>query len=136
MDIPMKIRAHHLLCTQGFQGYGYSDGFVDHLKDIVVQLRANPEKLIQIAAYCDEICSGCPHQIGDRCKKDANADYRIKLIDSNILRSIGIQLDSVDTIHAMIDQINNTFETQAQLAAICGDCQWNEKCTWYLSLKK
>jgi|LSQX01.1.fsa_nt_gb hypothetical protein len=136
MFAPIKIRAHHLLCMQGFRGYGYNDDFATHLKNIIERFRKNPDTFIQVISSCDEICYGCPHQIEDRCNKESDANYRIKIMDSKILKCIGIQPDSVDTIQAMTNQVNDTFKTQAQLAAICGDCQWTEKCIWFLSLKK
>lgn len=135
MNIPIKIRSHHLLCMQGFQGYGYNDSFAVHLKGIIEQFEANPDMLIQVVDYCDEICKGCPHQMGHRCNKDDDADYRIKTMDIDILKCSGIHPDSVSTIREMKCQINNTFKKQEQLVAICRDCQWTKQCIWYLSLK-
>lgn len=134
MIVPIKIRAHHLLCMQGFQGYGYNDGFANHLNNIITKFKTDPEALIQVVIDCDEICVGCPHQNENMCKKDSDADYRIKLMDANILKYAGIKPKSIDSIQSMIDSINNTFEARSQLTSICGDCQWIEKCIWYLSL--
>lgn len=135
MNIPVIIRAHHLLCMQGFQGYGYSDRFANHLKEIIACFRANPDMLIQAAIDCDQICSGCPHQMENRCNKDADADCRVKIMDSKILKCMGIKPDSIDRIQVMTERVNNTFISPEQLADICGDCQWTDKCTWYSSLK-
>ena len=33
------LRPHHLLCTQGYSGHGYSEAFVEHMNDVVHQLR-------------------------------------------------------------------------------------------------
>lgn len=135
MNIITKVRAHHLLCMQGFQGYGYNDSFVSHLKDIIEQFKANPDMLIQVVDYCDVVCSGCPHQVGYICNEDTNSEYRIKTMDLNVLKCIGTQPNSVGTIQEMQKRINNTFKNREQLAAICGGCQWIEKCIWYKSLK-
>ena len=40
------LRPHHLLCTQGYSGHGYSEAFVEHMNDIVHQLREVPEVLL------------------------------------------------------------------------------------------
>ena len=136
MSVPIKIRAHHLLCMQGFQGYGYSNDFTIHLKNIVEGLRKNPDTLIQVTSSCDEICSKCPYQIEEKCNKDTDADYCIKIMDLEILKSTGIEPGSVDTIQVMLHKVNSTFKKQGQLADICGDCQWTEKCTWFLALER
>ena len=31
---PIRIRAHHLLCMQGFQGYGYNKTFTENMTHI------------------------------------------------------------------------------------------------------
>lgn len=40
----IKLRPHHLLCTQGYSGNGYSDNFVKNMDYITEMLRnSNPE---------------------------------------------------------------------------------------------
>jgi hypothetical protein len=48
MSAPINIRVHHLLCMQGFQGYGYNDDFATHLKNIIERFRKNPDTFIQV----------------------------------------------------------------------------------------
>lgn len=135
MPASMKIRAHHLLCMQGFQGYGYSNDFTNHLQNIVTQLRTNPNTLIQVVAECDTICDGCPNLNESKCQKDnADSDSLIKNIDFNVLKHVGIDADSIMEFSLVIEKINEVLKNRAQLVDICGDCQWIEKCTWYLAL--
>jgi hypothetical protein len=47
---PIWIRAHHLLCVQGFQGYGYSPDFEQHMGSVVTFLNLNPSFKLQIVA--------------------------------------------------------------------------------------
>ena len=50
------LRPHHLLCTQGYSGHGYSEAFVEHMNDVVHQLREVPgTKIPNIPAL--PICS-------------------------------------------------------------------------------
>mgnify|MGYP002131808715 CR=1 FL=1 len=42
------LRPHHLLCTQGYSGHGYSEAFVEHMNDVVHQLREVPGTKIQL----------------------------------------------------------------------------------------
>ena len=34
----IKLRPHHLLCTQGYSGKGYSEEFVEHMNEVVAML--------------------------------------------------------------------------------------------------
>ncbi|MDF2503348.1 MAG: hypothetical protein K0R06_839, partial [Clostridium sp.] len=49
----LNIRAHHFLCMQGFQGYGYSDDFVAHMSKIVNYIRKNLDCKINLINSCD-----------------------------------------------------------------------------------
>ena len=66
---PIRIRAHHLLCMQGFQGYGYSKDFERHMGMIITFLNSNPSTAIQIITSVDEICSKCPYCVEGKCAK-------------------------------------------------------------------
>ena len=62
------LRPHHLLCTQGYSGHGYSEAFVEHMNDIVHQLREVPGTKIQLTFSTDTLCSCCPNKLGtDLC---------------------------------------------------------------------
>ena len=37
----LSIRAHHFLCMQGFQGYGYSEDFIRNMAGIIEYIREN-----------------------------------------------------------------------------------------------
>ena len=62
---PMRIRAHHLLCMQGFQGYGYSKDFALHMLKVMDHIMDNPLCELDIITECDEICLHCPHKVGE-----------------------------------------------------------------------
>ena len=34
----ITLRGHHLLCIQGYQGYGYSEKFTDNMDNIIEDL--------------------------------------------------------------------------------------------------
>ena len=62
------LRPHHLLCTQGYSGHGYSEAFVEHMNDVVHQLREVPGTKIQLTFSTDTLCSCCPNKLGtDLC---------------------------------------------------------------------
>lgn len=131
MNVPLSIRAHHLLCLQGFQGYGYNDAFVDHLQGIVAILKNHPELLLEVVTTCDAICAGCPHCQESECRKDDGANRRVVALDLTILKYTGLEPNHIAKAVHLLAQINTTFQTRAQRARVCGDCQWRPNCTWY-----
>ena len=59
------LRPHHLLCTQGYSGKGYSEGFVSHMNEVVDELRNRPGTKITLTFSTDTLCSCCPHKEGE-----------------------------------------------------------------------
>ena len=132
MASPLKIRAHHLLCLQGFQGYGYNDAFVEHLRGIVAEIKNHPALLIEVVTTCDAVCAGCPHCQKAECRKDPGAHRLVEMFDLTILKYTGIKPNHIAKAASLLAQINTAFQTRAQRAKICGECQWRPICTWYL----
>lgn len=132
MAFPLKIRAHHLLCLQGFQGFGYNDAFVDHLQEIVTKLKNHPDLLIEVVTTCDTVCSGCPHCREAECRQDEGTEHQMEMLDLAVLKKTGLEANQTATAEWFFTKINTTFSTRAQRAMLCGDCQWSPVCTWYL----
>jgi hypothetical protein len=130
----MKIRAHHLLCIQGFQGYGYDGGFVAHLGGIIAFLRKNPAQTVQIVAVCDDICAKCPHTNGEICAKDEGADARIKATDRNVLSGIEVCENTSMRFSQATELVNRAFKARKDVEHICGGCGWQKDCLWYIKL--
>jgi len=61
----IKFRPHHFLCTLGFQGHGYSLGFVKNYKKIVQRLAFDENTLIEVVGNMDSICFACPNKINE-----------------------------------------------------------------------
>ena len=59
----MELRAHHLLCIQGYHGVGYSSDFVENMNRVVQKLEDNPDQKIEIVKKCDILCKACPGRI-------------------------------------------------------------------------
>jgi len=131
----MRIRAHHLLCTQGFQGYGYDENFTNHLKNIIEKFKTQPDTTIQLVSEWDAICVKCPNLMEEKCQMDETSDLRIKKMDKNVLKAIDVPQNAIIKYSAAIEKINDTFKNRSQLENICGNCRWIEVCLWYLSLK-
>jgi hypothetical protein len=57
---PLVLRAHHLLCLQGFVGMGYSDAFTANMGRIKSALE-DDSTVVQVTLAPDVICGACPH---------------------------------------------------------------------------
>lgn len=131
----MKIRAHHLLCMQGFQGHGYSTEFCQNMEDIINFLKLHPQEKIQIIAECDKICKCCPHNKNNSCKNFIS-NWMIKRTDLKVIKKLEINYGTKIGFESIIKLTNQIFKTKKDLKGICGNCRWKEKCLWYLSKSK
>ncbi len=50
------------MCTLAFQGYGYSQSFVENYKKIASKVISDPNTKIEVVDNLDTICSVCPNQ--------------------------------------------------------------------------
>jgi len=115
----MKLRPHHLLCTQGFSGRGYNDDFVENMTAITTLLRSDADVVVEIVFSTDDICSKCPRMIGDDLCK---SNDKVKLIDNKVVACFGIEEKSYiykDIVHEI-----NARMTSEIMNDVCGDCEW------------
>lgn len=130
----IKIRAHHLLCIQGFQGYGYSRDFEKNMSKVIKNLKSE-EHVLEIVAECDVICSHCPHQMDGLCKQTHESDEMIKNMDLNVIKKIGLGEGTKTrskNVFALLDRKIKPIDVQE----ICGGCVWRNKCLLYISKAK
>jgi hypothetical protein len=123
---PIRIRAHHLLCIQGFQGYGYSTDFVIHMGIVVSFLKSNPNTNLQIVDNTDELCSRCPHNVDGHCVKGS-----VDEIDSLIIESANLDIIHIYTVRDAFNIINKTLGHD-HVVNICKDCNWKNKCLFFI----
>ena len=113
------LRPHHLLCTQGYSGHGYSEAFVEHMNDVVHQLREVPWTKIQLTFSTDTLCSCCPNKLGtDLC----DTQEKVKRYDRKTVEYFGLEEKEYD-YQALIREID-AKATPEMLADICRDCCW------------
>jgi hypothetical protein len=87
---PLKIRAHHLCCIQGFQGYGYSPAFVANMRAVISDLEALPSRPLRLITECDAICISCPSK--RECTiQESHLSRRIRQMDLVVLEKLRIE---------------------------------------------
>lgn len=129
------LRAHHLLCIQGFQNLGYSPEFVKNMKSIVDEILSHPEKvMLKLSAGLDDICAACPHRGKETCDKDGEANARMVGSDEMTLKKLNLKNPTQKRADDLIALANNKLKSRHDAIGICNTCPWREKCLWYLKL--
>lgn len=131
MENILKIRAHHLLCLQGFQGYGYNRDFVRNMTEIVGKIESDPE--FQIITVGDDICSCCTYYVERECRKNPDSAREVKNIDMRVLEKLNLKDGITGRAKDFLYLTNTNLRNRSDLIDICGKCEWKEKCLWYLS---
>ena len=126
--LTMRIRAHHLLCIQGFQGRGYSKDFIDNMRTVIKKIKLEPE--IEIIDSGDVICSSCPHNENGRCQKKPNSVQRVKNMDLQVLKKIGLNKGAKVKTKNIFSLVNKKFKYISDTKEICDDCEWKGECFW------
>jgi hypothetical protein len=115
----IKLRPHHLLCTQGFSGSGYSDEFVENMTAVTDFLRATPCAIVEIVFSTDDICGKCPKKLGvDSCE----SNEKVKRTDSKVAEYFGVTEKSY-AYHELVREINSKMSAEI-MDDICGSCKW------------
>ena len=108
-------------CKYRFRGqyHGYSEAFVEHMNDVVHQLREVPGTKIQLTFSTDTLCSCCPNKLGtDLC----DTQEKVKRYDRKTVEYFGLEEKEYD-YQALIREID-AKATPEMLADICRDCCW------------
>ena len=127
----IKLLGHHLLCLQGFQGYGYNKEFILNMASIN-DLRKSKDCTIILTNTSDDICSSCPNLKNNKCKNEKQNKI-IEKMDDEVLS----QLEYKNKYNApeLFNEVSLKFETLKSVENICKNCKWEEKCLFYKKLK-
>lgn len=137
---PIPLRPHHLLCTQGYSGHGYSPEYVTHMNQVVSRLRTDPDVLVHITFGNDTLCSVCPHQRREKSPESTGPNDRAisDKPDSEILscdtedKVRGFDQRTADLIRLtegvyryqdLIHRIDSSM-TDEKMDKVCGTCSW------------
>jgi hypothetical protein len=114
----LVLRAHHLLCIQGYVGNGYNREFVYNMNRVIKALKYNP--YIKIIAKTDVICSACPHNtINSLCEDE----YKVSYLDNEVLKLLGINSNSVFHYKSILKILKEKLDRE-NFIRICSNCGW------------
>ncbi|MHC4849258.1 MAG: DUF1284 domain-containing protein [Planctomycetota bacterium] len=118
----MRIRAHNLLCIQGFVGKGYSPEFVANMAEVIAGLRNRSE--VTVLAEPDAICDACPNLSSSGCALHGEGSERgIVRQDRDVMARLGIEEGAVLDWGEIVERIAERIRPH-QLDDICGECPW------------
>ena len=126
----LKIRAHHLCCIQGFQGYGYSPAFVANMRAVISDLKECPSKPLKVISKCDTLCISCPNEKECLALKSIPS-RRIKNMDLAVMKKLRIEEGTVIKADEAFKLINSKLDNASDIEDVCGTCKWRQKCLWY-----
>ena len=121
-DPPIRFRPHHFLCSLGFEGKGYSDGFTANMTAIVMgRLRAKcgDATVIEVTGATDDICAPCPKRRGRLC---TNQD-KIKTLDRAHATALRLEPRETLTWGAAKARIRASVPP-GSLKVLCAGCEW------------
>ena len=122
MEEVIKFRPHHFMCTLGFQGHGYSPGFVKNYKKIVHTLASNEDTLIEVVSNIDYICSVCPNKINETSCKTQD---KITRLDSRHLEVLQLKIGEILSWKEAKLGIKKYMSVQ-KFDYICDGCMWKQ----------
>lgn len=115
----MKLRPHHLMCTQGYTGKGYDENFVAKMDEITNKLRGNNNIDIDLVFSTDDICVDCPNMIeSDVCV----TNEKVKYIDDKMIQYF--KLEEKEYNYNQIVNIIKDNITSDIMDDICNRCEW------------
>ena len=119
----IRIRPHHLLCIRGFKGKGYSEDFVDNMRQVITELYTNPTCSVEITDGTDDICRACP-----KCSADGRCEDEeiVRRYDRNTVSVFNLRETNAGFCDIM-EQIGRRLD-QEHFDRVCADCRWREDC--------
>ncbi len=118
----IKFRPHHFMCTLGFQGHGYSLGFVKNYKKIVQKLTSDESTLIEVVDNMDSICLACPNKINETLCKTQNKITKLDYRHQKVLQFRAREILSWKDAKLRIKQ----HMTTQKFDYACDGCSWKD----------
>ena len=133
----IRLRPHHLLCTQGYSGKGYSDDFVLNMNRITEKLRSDRNARVEIVFTTDSLCDDCPSKVSDGICK---SDNKVLGFDKGVIKVLDLEESaySYQELISKLDEYLSSGIEDERLQAICGDCEWyaDSACWTHIKNKK
>ena len=115
----IRLRPHHLLCSQGYRGKGYSEAFTRNMDEITRRLRTDPDAQAELVFSSDDLCAMCPNRLPDG---SCRSEEKVQRYDKSLVRLFHLE-EKTYSYADLIRRIDKEM-TKVLLQSICGDCEW------------
>lgn len=115
----MRLRPHHLMCTQGYSNRGYNEEFIENMNKITNILRNKKNVKIDLVFSADDICRFCPEKSKDDL---CNSNNKVKSIDEKVIKYFNLEEREYD-YKEIVSYIKKNI-TEEIMEDICSSCQW------------
>jgi uncharacterized protein len=121
---PVAIRAHSLLCLQGFRGKGYDETFVAEMTAVHRALSADPDTPVRVLAGPDRLCRACPN-LGPRGCTLQGPEHEAHMVaqDEAVLARLWLTAGEVLPWSRILERIARAV-AGADLPGLCTTCPW------------
>lgn len=92
---------------------------------VVEELNSNSTFPITIIAGCDIICSSCPHNKNNRCRKKVDSEEKVRAKDLAVLQRLGLEAGTQIMPAEVWGRVKESFSA-TEIKKICQKCQWLE----------
>jgi hypothetical protein len=130
----INLRGHHLLCLQGFQGYGYDEEFTKNMTEIHKKLM-NDEESIHLVKGLDDLCRSCPNVVCNICINDKENEKILKMDKSVCTKVFKRHNKEEYNASELFNLVNDIFKTPNDIKDTCLNCKWYDVCLWAKSKK-
>ncbi len=108
------------MCTLAFQGYGYSQGFVENYKKIASEVVSDPNTQIEVVGNLDSICSACPNQTK---QGECTTQAKVLELDRRHMEILGIKIGKILTWSEAVKRIRKKMSLE-KFDYACEGCNW------------
>lgn len=123
MSYKLTIRPHHIMCINNFVGKGYSDEFVENMRQVTDSLDNDSE--VCFTECCDILCAHCPNRKGNCCTKESH----IKALDNNTISKFNLDLNKSYLWKELKHLYDNLIVRNNDLDSVCFECSWKDICS-------
>ncbi|MDO5294142.1 MAG: DUF1284 domain-containing protein [bacterium] len=130
-----RLRGHHLVCMQQFQGVGYNEEFAKNMTDVIKQLQENPLQQVTVLKSMDDICEKCPNKLDEEhcaLSRPGKPDSSVK--DGKLLEVLGLEVGGTYSYQEILTRIERNIE--AAYDTCCKGCGWEGKGVCSLEILK
>lgn len=117
----LRLRAHHLLCIERFQGKGYNSEFTESMAQLIQELQKNSMQMIELLNEGDMLCENCPNCINEN---------KCKLGNNNVVQKNNLVLQYLKRkpkSHISYIQLQRMVQqsiSEDDFNACCSNCRW------------